>query len=140
MDIVARDISDIGYKRYRFISYNRKEQLNRPLCGCDVDCGCHVDCGCDVDCEKMCPSLVEQLLVMFQSSMIKTLRPDSDGFKKNLAILLIGLNKENVISFLERLLEDSTIDNNIKEKLKEFSNKIRRHRCDNCGCIGCNGC
>ena len=104
---------------YNFISYEDK-QIRYPRCGCDG---------------KVCWSLAEEL-----GDLFNTWRPDSYESKKNFTIWLSTLDKENVISFLERLLVDSTIDNNIKEKLKEFLDKIRRHYCNNCGHRGCNGC
>ncbi len=111
----------------RYISY-QEEQTLHPRCGCEV-------CGV-----KMCPTLAEELVGMISRSMIKTWIPNSDDPKKEFATWLTSLDKENVISFIERLLDLPTIDNNIKEKLKEFLDKIRRHRCNNCGRIGCNSC
>ena len=111
----------------RYISY-QQEQTPPPRCGCEVYG------------EKMCSTLAEETVGMISRSMIKTWIPNSDDPEKEFATWLTSLDKENVISFIERLLDLLTIDNNIKEKLKEFLKKIRRHRCDNCGSRGCNGC
>lgn len=114
-------------QKYNFIFY-QQEQTPHPQRGCEV-------CGV-----KMCPTLSEELVGMISRSMIKTWIPNSDDPEKEFATWLTSLDKENVISFIERLLDLPTIDNNIKEKLKEFLDKIRRHRCNRCGCRGCNGC
>ena len=114
-------------KGLRYISY-QQEQTTPPRCGCEV-------CGV-----KMCPTLAEELVGMIPRSMINTSIPNSDAPEKDFTTWLTSLDKENVISFIERLLDLLTIDNNIKEKLKEFLDKIRRHYCDNCGSRTCNGC
>lgn len=113
-----------------YISY-QKERTLPSRCGCEVY---------EVYDEKMCPTLAKELVGMISRSMIKTWIPNSDDPEKDFTTWLTSLDKENVISFIERLLDLPTIDNNIKEKLKEFLDKIRRHRCDRCGDQTCNGC
>jgi predicted methyltransferase len=114
-------------KGLRYISY-QEEQTPPPRCGCELYG------------EKICLTVAEEIVRVIPRSMIKTLIPNSDDPEKEFATWLTSLDKENVISFIERLLDLPTIDNNIKEKLKDFLDKIRRVRCNNCGHRGCNGC
>ena len=79
---------------------------------------------------------------------------DSDDLIKKLSIFFefaVLQDKEIVISFLKRLreqiIQDPQFNNNKKDELLKMIEKaikdlegIKRHRCDNCGSRGCNGC
>ena len=147
--IMTCEMNDIEFKQeFQYISFSKTPP---PRCGCKVYC------------KEICPILVEKFLSMFPSSLVEktlgmipssmtnTLRLDSDYFIKKLAILLSNLDKEIMISILKRLqeqiIQDPQFNKNEKDELLKMIEKaikdlegIRRHRCDNCGSVGCNGC
>ena len=108
--------------RYHYISFSSKPTSAK--------------CGCQVNCGKMSRASAKKLLEMIPLSVVDTCLPNSDDPKKDFAIWLSGIDKHDVVSFLENFLKDRKI-----EPLKDIFKKIPNNSgCNACGAANINNC